>query len=155
MRDLEADNLMDRVLIMTYSEFGRRIHENGSRGTDHGSAAPLFVLGGNMNGGIYGDLPDLVNLDETDNIPYQIDFRSVYAGVMERWFEMAPETVAEVLGGPFEAVPVCRRTLHRCHAYGRTSGGLCPGPELSQPFQSVDSDLLHPWPGLRNPASRV
>ncbi len=105
MRDLEADNLMDRVLIMTYSEFGRRIYENGSRGTDHGSAAPLFVLGGNMNGGVYGDLPDLINLDETENIPYQIDFRSVYAGVMERWFEMPPETVTEVLGGPFEAVP--------------------------------------------------
>jgi uncharacterized protein (DUF1501 family) len=70
------------VVLMTFSEFGRRVGENASGGTDHGSAAPLFVLGGNIKGGYYGDQPSLTDLDN-GNLRYTTDFRSVYATVAE------------------------------------------------------------------------
>jgi uncharacterized protein (DUF1501 family) len=82
--DLAAHGNDRRVLTLTFSEFGRRIEENGSRGTDHGEASPLFLIGGGVKGGLYGAAP---NLAETNmgNLRYGIDFRSVYATVLERW----------------------------------------------------------------------
>lgn len=67
------------VLIMTYSEFGRRVEENGSRGTDHGTAAPHFFMGGQVNGGIYGTHPSLTTLDDSGDMLYNTDFRRLYA----------------------------------------------------------------------------
>jgi uncharacterized protein (DUF1501 family) len=84
--DLEAQGLDKDVLTMTWSEFGRRVQENASNGTDHGTAAPLFLVGSGVKGGLYGDVPDLTNLDD-GNLRHSIDFRSVYATVIERWLQ--------------------------------------------------------------------
>ena len=72
---------------MTYSEFGRRAKENGARGTDHGMAAPHFVIGGSIRGGINGGLPNLDKLKNNDLI-YEIDYRSLYGFVLDKHFNM-------------------------------------------------------------------
>jgi uncharacterized protein (DUF1501 family) len=97
MQDLEAHGKADNVLVMTWSEFGRRVQENASDGTDHGTAAPLFVFGKGLKGGIYGDPPSLTNLDN-GNLRFTTDFRSVYATVMEKWLGAASN---DVLGQQF------------------------------------------------------
>jgi uncharacterized protein (DUF1501 family) len=96
--DLAAHGKANDVVIMTWSEFGRRVEENGNEGTDHGTAAPLFVLGNGVNGGIYGEPPDLGNLDETGNLKFTIDFRQVYATMLDRWLGAPSEGI---LGGSF------------------------------------------------------
>ncbi len=100
--DLAAHGNGRRVLTLTFSEFGRRIEENGSRGTDHGEASPLFLIGGGVRGGLYGALPDLSSTD-MGNLRYTVDFRSVYATVLERWLGRPSTTV---LGGTFQKLPV-------------------------------------------------
>ena len=82
--DLAAHGNDGRVLTMTFSEFGRRVGENASRGTDHGEAAPVFLIGGGVKGGLYGDHPNLAQLN-MGNLAFSTDFRSVYATVIERW----------------------------------------------------------------------
>src|SRR5258706_10479790 len=74
------------TVVMTYAEFGRRVHENGSQGTDHGTANAHFALGGRIRGGLYGEPPRLARLDGNGNLPFSIDFRSLYATVLERWW---------------------------------------------------------------------
>jgi uncharacterized protein (DUF1501 family) len=96
-RDLEAMGDADQVLTMTFSEFGRRVRENGSQGTDHGTAEPMFLLGTGLVGGLYGRQPSLDDLDNGD-LRYEVDFRAVYATVLERWLGSNPEPV---LGAPF------------------------------------------------------
>lgn len=96
--DLQAHGMADNVVVMTWSEFGRRVHENGSKGTDHGTAAPLFVLGNPVQGGLYGEPPDLTSLDNAGNLKYTVDFRSIYATVLDRWLG-APSSA--VLGAAF------------------------------------------------------
>ena len=96
--DLAAHGKADNVVIMTWSEFGRRVEENGSQGTDHGTAAPLFVLGNPVSKGIYGEPPSLSNLDQNGNLKYTLDFRSVYATVLDRWMGASSK---DVLGGSF------------------------------------------------------
>ncbi|HEY6327216.1 MAG TPA: DUF1501 domain-containing protein [Candidatus Cybelea sp.] len=100
--DLAAHGDERRVLTLTFSEFGRRIEENGSRGTDHGEASPLFLIGGGVKGGLYGALPDLSSTN-MGNVRYTVDFRSVYATVLERWLGRPSTTV---LGGAFQKLPV-------------------------------------------------
>jgi uncharacterized protein (DUF1501 family) len=95
--DLAAHGNDNRVLTMTFSEFGRRVAENASRGTDHGEAAPVFLIGGGVKGGIYGDHPDLGRLT-MGNLAFSTDFRSVYATVLERWLAR-PST--PIVGGSF------------------------------------------------------
>src|SRR5205085_6697099 len=96
--DLAKHGKADNVVIMTWSEFGRRVEENGSLGTDHGTAAPLFVLGNPVNRGIYGEPPSLNNLDQNGNLKYTIDFRSVYATMLERWMGASSK---DVLGADY------------------------------------------------------
>jgi uncharacterized protein (DUF1501 family) len=84
-QDMQAHGMAENVLMMTWSEFGRRAKENGSQGTDHGTAAPLFVFGPGVAGGIHGDTPNLANLDANGNLVFQTDFRSVYATVIQNW----------------------------------------------------------------------
>lgn len=98
--DLAQHGKADNVVVMTWSEFGRRVEENGSLGTDHGTAAPLFVLGNAINKGIYGEPPELNNLDPNGNLKYTVDFRSVYATVLDRWMGASSK---DVLGGTFGA----------------------------------------------------
>ena len=106
--DVNDDEVEEEVLVMTYSEFGRRIEQNGSGGTDHGSAAPLFLFGNGIQGGVYGHNPDLVNLDSTGNIAYEFDFRSVYASVLQDWFGLPAADVAGNLHGAYETLPVIK-----------------------------------------------
>ncbi len=98
--DLSAHGNDKRVLTMTFSEFGRRIEENASRGTDHGEASPLFLIGGGVKGGVYGAYPDLDNTSE-GNVRFQTDFRSVYATILERWMGRPSE---KILRGTFATI---------------------------------------------------
>lgn len=91
-------NRWDRALILTYAEFGRRPKENQSNGTDHGTANVHFALGGQVKGGLYGAPPQLARLDGSGNLPFAVDFRSLYATVLERWWSVP---AAPVLGGRF------------------------------------------------------
>ena len=85
-------------LLMTFSEFGRRVEEDGSAGTDHGTAAPMFVIGDAVAGGLYGEQPSLVNLDANKNLIRTVDFREVYSTVLDGWLRRVP--AADVLGTP-------------------------------------------------------
>ena len=78
LADLKKQKLSQGVTVFLFSEFGRRVHENGSQGTDHGTAAPVFLLGEGVHGGLQGGLPNLADLDDGD-LKMQIDFRDVYA----------------------------------------------------------------------------
>lgn len=98
--DLVQHAKADNVVVMTWSEFGRRVEENGSLGTDHGTAAPMFVLGNAVNRGIFGEPPGLSNLDSAGNLKYTTDFRSVYATVLDRWMGASSK---DVLGSSFGA----------------------------------------------------
>ena len=103
-QDLKGHGLADRVLVMTWSEFGRRVTENGSAGTDHGTAAPMFLLGAPVKGGLYGEQPSLASLDN-GNLKFTTDFRSVYASVLQGYLH-AP--ASELLGGNFETLPLLK-----------------------------------------------
>jgi uncharacterized protein (DUF1501 family) len=91
-QDLKAHNKENDVIILTWSEFGRRVQSNASGGTDHGSAAPLFVIGKPVIGGLYGKRCDLGNLD-SGNLRFTTDFRSVYATVLEKWLGVSADPV--------------------------------------------------------------
>ncbi|MCG8404221.1 MAG: DUF1501 domain-containing protein [Phycisphaerales bacterium] len=100
VEELKEDGLLDRVTLMTFSEFGRRVSENGSQGTDHGAAAPLFVLGNRIRPGCQGDHPSLEpeQLDGGD-LKWHTDFRSVYAAVLSDWLKA---DTGKILGGRFK-----------------------------------------------------
>ncbi|HEX4203351.1 MAG TPA: DUF1501 domain-containing protein [Ktedonobacteraceae bacterium] len=98
--DLTHHGKGDDVVVMTWSEFGRRVEENGSLGTDHGTAAPMFVLGNAVSKGIYGEPPSLSSLDTYGNLKYTVDFRSVYATMLDHWMGASSK---DVLGGTYGA----------------------------------------------------
>ena len=104
MQDLQGHGFGDRVLVMTWSEFGRRVKENGSAGTDHGTAAPMFLLGAPVKGGLYGQQPSLNDLD-SGNLKFTTDFRSVYASVLEGYLQ-AP--ASDLLGANYEILPLLK-----------------------------------------------
>lgn len=108
MDDLKGMGIEERVVGMTFSEFGRRIKSNGSMGTDHGAASPLFVFGKNVRGGLVGSNPILpANAVVTDNIPFQHDFRSVYASLISDWFCVNSADLQTImLGETFQALPL-------------------------------------------------
>jgi uncharacterized protein (DUF1501 family) len=85
--DLEEQGLADQVVTMAFSEFGRRVKENGSGGTDHGTAAPVFIIGKPVIGGLYGTQPSLTNTDANGDLKYDVDFRSVYYTLIDRWLQ--------------------------------------------------------------------
>ncbi len=99
-QDMQDLGLDDRVLVVTISEFGRRVAQNGSQGTDHGEASALFVLGGAVQGGVHGTLPALDDLN-LGNLKVQTDFRQVYATIIDRWLQ-APGAHIPILGGEWE-----------------------------------------------------
>jgi uncharacterized protein (DUF1501 family) len=102
--DLRAQKNDERVLMMTFSEFGRRVAQNASGGTDHGAAAPMFLFGPRVKGGIVGNTPSLTDLDNGD-LKHQFDFRSVYATVLQQWLDTPSKPV---LGQQFKPLPVVR-----------------------------------------------
>jgi uncharacterized protein (DUF1501 family) len=91
--DLAAHGMSDRVLIATWSEFGRRPKENASAGTDHGTSAPVFLMGDGVKGGLYGAAPSLTKLDTRGNLEYNVDFRSVYQEILEGHLEVDAKEV--------------------------------------------------------------
>jgi uncharacterized protein (DUF1501 family) len=99
-QDLRQRGLINKVTLMCFSEFGRRVAENSSGGTDHGAAAPMLVMGGKVKGGLHGKMPSLTDLDDGD-LKYTTDFRRVYATLLDRWLNAESE---KVLGGKFEGV---------------------------------------------------
>ncbi len=100
-QDLAAHGKADKVLIATWSEFGRRPKENASGGTDHGAAAPLLLIGDPVKNGLYGAEPSLTNLDSTGNLKYAVDFRSVYQEILGGHLGADAN---EILGGSFDRV---------------------------------------------------
>jgi len=100
--DLKQQGNFERVLLITFSEFGRRVSENANGGTDHGAAAPMFALGGRVKPGLFGKYPSLTDLDSGD-LKFNTDFRSVYGTVLEQWLA-APS--AAVLGRKFPPLPI-------------------------------------------------
>jgi uncharacterized protein (DUF1501 family) len=101
-RDLSARGHKDRVLMMTFSEFGRRARENGSQGTDHGSAAPMFLVGAKVKAGVVGKHPSLEKLED-GNLAHHTDFRGVYAAVLDHWLGVRHQ---DVLGKTYDPAPV-------------------------------------------------
>lgn len=99
---LAEKGLWRDTLLLSYSEFGRRAQENGSGGTDHGTAAPHFLIGGRVKGGLYGQAPSLSRL-EGGNLLSTVDFRSLYATVIERWWD---GDARAALGGKFPTLAV-------------------------------------------------
>ncbi|HXP35137.1 MAG TPA: DUF1501 domain-containing protein [Chthoniobacterales bacterium] len=100
--DLKQQGNFQRVLLMTFSEFGRRVQENANGGTDHGAAAPMFVLGGAIKPGLFGKCPSLTDLDHGD-LKFNTDFRGVYGTVLDRWLKAPSQTV---LGRKFPALAI-------------------------------------------------
>ncbi|HTE86230.1 MAG TPA: DUF1501 domain-containing protein [Dehalococcoidia bacterium] len=100
--DLSAHGKAQDVLLVTWSEFGRRVKENGSQGTDHGDGGAMLAMGGSVKGGIYGEAPDLRTLDSNGSQRWTTDFRSVYATMLEEWLGVDSSTI---LGDRFEHVP--------------------------------------------------
>ena len=101
--DLAAHNLTDTVLVMIWSEFGRRVADNASNGTDHGEANDLIFIGGRVKGGVYGADPSLTDL-HAGNLKYKIDFREVYASVIQGWFGNSAGETAQVLNGSYKTI---------------------------------------------------
>lgn len=100
--DLDAHGVADKVLVATWSEFGRRPKENASGGTDHGAAAPLILIGNPVKGGLYGEAPSLTSLDSTGNLKYTVDFRSIYQEILGGHLGADSK---EILGDTYEKVP--------------------------------------------------
>jgi len=102
--DIKAQGNMGRVVVMTFSEFGRRVSENANGGTDHGAAAPMFIVGNKVKAGLLGQYPSLAPGDlYQGDVKYNVDFRSVYASVLENWLKTKS---APILGKQFTPLPV-------------------------------------------------
>ena len=111
MEDLSNQGLMDRVLVVTTSEFGRRYFENGSAGTDHGTSAPCMVFGNSVVPDMFGEQPSLSNLDQHNNLLIQHDFRQLYSSIITDWFGLDQEIATNVFGQEFETIPFVQSPL--------------------------------------------
>jgi uncharacterized protein (DUF1501 family) len=100
MTDLQAKGIANKVAILCFSEFGRRVEENNSNGTDHGTAGPVFLAGGKIKGGLHGTYPSLTDLDDGD-LKYTTDFRRVYATLLDNWLNVSS---VDVLKNRFEVM---------------------------------------------------
>jgi uncharacterized protein (DUF1501 family) len=96
--DIKAQKLTDKVMVLTFSEFGRRVAQNASGGTDHGTAGVMMALGATLKAGVHGERSDFADLDSGD-LRFGTDFRSVYATVLERWMQLDS---TQILGRAFE-----------------------------------------------------
>ena len=104
IRDIERLGLSDRVCVLVYSEFGRRVAENANLGTDHGSANTMFLAGKNVRGGHYGTAPKLTDLTDGGNLKYTVDFRQVYATAIKEWLQH--DSTDQILKGSFSPLPI-------------------------------------------------
>lgn len=134
-KDMELMGTDDKVLGMTFSEFGRRIKSNASLGTDHGAAAPLILFGKHVKKGILGTSPNIpADINVVNNIPFQYDFRSVYASVLERWFCVKQPLLNQLLLQNYQSLPLIK-------------GGPCGLPDDPDDTNNQsDKLLLKMWP---------
>lgn len=131
--DLKYLGIEDRVMGMTFSEFGRRIKSNYSTGTDHGAAAPLIVFGTNAVRMIHGKNPDIPdNATVFDNIPMQFDFRSVYASMLQDWLCVNPENLQQVLLKNYQVIPMVKTSA--CHPDAPNNSGTSLVSNYPNPF---------------------
>ncbi len=162
--DLTALGLQDRVIGMTVSEFGRRIISNASRGTDHGAAAPMFLFGNAIQGGLLGENPTLpTEAKWDDNIPMQYDFRSVYGSVLENWFCISRSDVQTVLTKNYQTLPIIK-PAYSClstpvkedkHLAGLTLIQAYPNPFVSIINFKVQSTGEHSSISIFNPGGQL
>lgn len=103
--DLKSQGNDGRVLTMSFSEFGRRVRQNASQGTDHGTAGPMFLFGSMLKPGVHGDHPSLTDLDDGD-LKFHIDFREVYAGILEQWLKADSK---KILDGSYRAIDLLKK----------------------------------------------
>lgn len=102
VRDLKQGGTFEDTLILTFSEFGRRVKQNAANGTDHGAASNVFVMGKNLKTpGFYNDLANLKDLDATGDIKYNVDFRAVYSTILEDWFDLSND---QIISGHFNSL---------------------------------------------------
>ena len=134
-QDLEMMQIDDRVMGMTFSEFGRRIKSNASLGTDHGAAAPLILFGKHAKKGILGNSPEIPSdIQVVNNIPFQYDFRSVYASVLEQWFCVSRPALDTIMLQNYQSLPLIQ-------------GGPCGLPEDPDDTNNASEELLlKMWP---------
>jgi len=138
-RDLTAMGVANKVTIVTFSEFGRRLNENASGGTDHGAAAPMFIIGNNINGGIFGGAPNLSDLDSSGDVKYIYDYRQVYASIMKDHFGIPQSDVDQILLRNFQTIPVYKGTVK------------------TEDFADVPTsfELLQNYPNPFNPTTKI
>jgi uncharacterized protein (DUF1501 family) len=104
--DLQLMGVADKVVTFTFSEFGRRLTENGSLGTDHGAAAPMFVIGNPVQGGIVGSNPSLTDLDNSGDVKFKYDYRQIYTTLLTDHLGMEKQKVTEILLKDFQTLPL-------------------------------------------------
>ena len=120
--DCEFLGVDERVIGMTFSEFGRRIKSNSSLGTDHGAAAPMFLFGKNVIPGVVGSNPTIpTNVTVNDNIPFQYDFRSVYASILQKWFCVDDTALQTILFRNFQTMNIVK-SIGCSNSGGQTAG---------------------------------
>lgn len=94
IKDLEKSDTFKDTLVLTFSEFGRRVKQNAANGTDHGAANNVFVIGKNLKqAGFYNEAPNLLDLDSNQDLKYSVDFRSVYATILDKWLEVNDNSI--------------------------------------------------------------
>jgi len=131
--DCQFLGIQDRVMGLTFSEFGRRIKSNSSMGTDHGAAAPMFIFGKQAIPGVTGTNPSIPGgASVNDNIPFQYDFRSVYSSILEKWFCVPAATLQTILFRNFQSLNI-------------VSDALCKGT-TTDPNQDAGDNLITNYP---------
>lgn len=104
--DLENMNLADAVSVVTFSEFGRRVNQNGTLGTDHGTAAPMFVIGKTVRGGLIGENPNLKNVDANGDLKFNYDYRQVYSTILRDHLGVGAVNTQQIFNQSFERLPI-------------------------------------------------
>jgi len=132
--DLKFLGINKRVIGMTFSEFGRRIKSNGSAGTDHGAAQPVFIFGDSVQTGVLGTPPDLpASLNDQDSLPMQYDFRSVYSSILRDWFCVDPTDISTILYKNYQYLPfiqssACQMNINELNNLGQNLISNYPNP---------------------------
>ena len=133
LSDIVDPTVRENIVLATFSEFGRRIEENGSEGTDHGTSAPMFIIGDRVAGGFYGTEADLANPDPNGNMQYDVDYRQVYATLLEDWLGVEAGISAGVLQRPFDTLPFI------------TPSGVATEPDATPAAMTLRSNYPNPF----------